>query len=219
MCAIAANSTAQHSTDLVAPPCHDLFLFPLLRKLVPLLRKAGYETSANALAFAIYCLATHPEAEAALLAEIDAFGAGKVCAAADPAPARRLPRGLQELPLLQTHPTPTRLPASLLPITSFCPSAPHRNICTPRPSSLPTQQEPGLDDLPRFPYVEATINEALRMYPPAHTSNRDSTSSTGCTIAGADGRRWHIPPGTWVHFNIWGLHHSEEHWQQPYAFR
>ena len=76
-----------------------------------------------------------------------------------------------------------------------------------------------MDDLPRFPYVEAAINEALRMYPPAHTTNRDSTSPTGCTIAGADGRRWHIPPGTWVHFNIWGLHHSEEHWPQPYTFR
>jgi cytochrome P450 len=92
------------------------------------------------------------------------------------------------------------------------------------PSLLPsflchTQQEPGLDDLPHFPYVEAVINEALRTYPPAHTTNRDSTSPTGCTITGADGRRWHIPPGSWVHFNIWGLHHNEEHWPQPYTFR
>lgn len=35
---------------------------------------AGYETTANALAFAIYCLSTHPEAQARLLAEVDAFG-------------------------------------------------------------------------------------------------------------------------------------------------
>jgi cytochrome P450 len=39
---------------------------------------AGYETTANAIAFAIFCLATHPEAEARLLAEVDAFGTDKV---------------------------------------------------------------------------------------------------------------------------------------------
>lgn len=38
---------------------------------------AGYETTANALAFAIYCLSTHPEAQARLLAEVDAFGSDK----------------------------------------------------------------------------------------------------------------------------------------------
>jgi hypothetical protein len=30
---------------------------------------AGYETTANALAFALWCISTHPEAEAALLQE------------------------------------------------------------------------------------------------------------------------------------------------------
>lgn len=41
------------------------------------LAAAGYETTANALAFAIYCLSTHPEAQARLLAEVDAFGSDK----------------------------------------------------------------------------------------------------------------------------------------------
>lgn len=117
---------------------------------------AGYETSANALAFTIFCLATHPEAEAQLLAEIDAFGADK---------------------------------------------------------------EPGLDDLPRFPYVAAVINEALRMYPPAHTTNRECTAVDGCTLEGPDGQQIYVPHGVWVHFNFWGLHHSEQHWTQPYVFR
>lgn len=35
---------------------------------------AGYETTSNSLAFACYCLAGHPEAEAKLLQEIDSFG-------------------------------------------------------------------------------------------------------------------------------------------------
>jgi thromboxane-A synthase/cytochrome P450 family 3 subfamily A len=38
---------------------------------------AGYETTANALAFAVYCLARHPEAEARLLQEVDALAAAK----------------------------------------------------------------------------------------------------------------------------------------------
>lgn len=39
---------------------------------------AGYETSSTALAFTIHLLASHPEAEAKLLAEVDAFGRDKV---------------------------------------------------------------------------------------------------------------------------------------------
>ncbi|KAI7837525.1 hypothetical protein COHA_008661 [Chlorella ohadii] len=117
---------------------------------------AGYETTANALSFAIYCLATHPEAEARLLAEVDAFGADK---------------------------------------------------------------EPTLDDAPRFPYVEAVMHEALRLYPPAHTTNRECTAPGGATLVGGDGTQYHIPQGVWVHFNIWGLHHSEAHWKEPHAFR
>lgn len=55
-------------TVTALPACTSLALSP---------PAAGYETSANALAFAIYCLATHPATEKALLAEVDALG-GKV---------------------------------------------------------------------------------------------------------------------------------------------
>lgn len=109
---------------------------------------AGYETSANALAFTLYCLATHPEAEARLLAEVDAFG-GK---------------------------------------------------------------EPTAEDLAGFPYLEAVLNESMRLYPPAHASNRECTAPGGCTLAGADGRQYHIPYGTWVHFGIWGMHRDPQYW-------
>ncbi|KAL4438672.1 hypothetical protein ABPG77_006276 [Micractinium sp. CCAP 211/92] len=44
---------------------------------------AGYETTANNLAFTIYCLATNPDKEAKLLAEIDAFGRGRTPTAED----------------------------------------------------------------------------------------------------------------------------------------
>lgn len=44
---------------------------------------AGYETTANNLAFTIYCLATNPDKEAKLLAEIDAFGRDRTPTAED----------------------------------------------------------------------------------------------------------------------------------------
>ena len=128
------------------------------------------------------------------------------------------------------------------------------------------RQEPTLDDAPAFPYTEAVFNESLRLYPPAHTSNRECTQD-GAVLTGRDGTRYPIPKvqaarrewlhrghaapcplrlpsmlpaphplptlpfpwplpapawplqGVWVHFNIWGMHHSEEHWRAPLAFR
>lgn len=59
-------------------------------------------------------------------------------------------------------------------------------------------QEPGLDDLPHFPFVEAVINESLRLYPPAHTTNRECTAPGGCTLLGAGGQQYHLPQHTWV---------------------
>ncbi|MEW5298014.1 MAG: hypothetical protein WDW36_001178 [Sanguina aurantia] len=44
---------------------------------------AGYETTANTLAFAVYLLAVNPEAEARLIAEVDAFGRSNHIAASD----------------------------------------------------------------------------------------------------------------------------------------
>lgn len=38
---------------------------------------AGYETTANALAYTVYCLSLNPEKEAKVLAEIDAWGADR----------------------------------------------------------------------------------------------------------------------------------------------
>lgn len=38
---------------------------------------AGYETTANAITFAIYCLATNPDKQTKMLEDIDAFGKRK----------------------------------------------------------------------------------------------------------------------------------------------
>ncbi len=44
---------------------------------------AGYETTANALAFAIYLLSTNPAKRERLLAEVDAFGRDRAPTLAD----------------------------------------------------------------------------------------------------------------------------------------
>ena len=72
---------------------------------------AGNETTSTALTFAVYCLACHPAAEAALLAEVDAFG---------------------------------------------------------------RERAPGFPDLGSFPYVDAVLKEALRLYPPVHITTRQA---------------------------------------------
>jgi len=44
---------------------------------------AGYETTANTLAFSIYNIATHPEVQQRLLEEVDAFGRDRKVTYAD----------------------------------------------------------------------------------------------------------------------------------------
>jgi cytochrome P450 len=63
------------------------------------------------------------------------------------------------------------------------------------------------------------VNESLRLFPPAHVTNREVTAAQGCMLEGRDGQQYFLPCGTWVHFNIYGLHRSQEHWEEPDAFR
>ena len=91
---------------------------------------AGYETTASALAYTVYCLALNPRAEAALLAEVDAWGRDKA---------------------------------------------------------------PAMDDLAAsFPYVDACIKEALRLYPPATLAIREAKEDLW--LGGH-----HVPAGTSLH--------------------
>ncbi|KAG2429765.1 hypothetical protein HXX76_010549 [Chlamydomonas incerta] len=113
---------------------------------------AGYETTANALAFAVYCIATHPEVESALLREVDeVLGAGRLL--------------------------------------------------------------PGEADLPRLAYTEAVVNEALRLFPPAHLTSRVVPPGEVLTVGG-----FSIPAGTAIYLPMYLAHRDPAVWPRVEEF-
>ncbi|GLC67191.1 hypothetical protein PLESTF_000527500 [Pleodorina starrii] len=111
---------------------------------------AGYETTANALTFAVYSVAKNPEVERRLLAEIDEVLG---------------------------------------------------------PDRLPTEA-----DLPRLPYTEAVFNEALRLYPPAHSTIREVASSP------IDVGGYKMPPGTSLILAVYASHRDPRVWPRVEEF-
>ncbi|HWI62884.1 MAG TPA: cytochrome P450 [Symbiobacteriaceae bacterium] len=67
-------------------------------------------------------------------------------------------------------------------------------------------------DLPRLPYTEAVINEAMRLYPPAWIMGRKATAPF--ELAG-----YSFPAGTEVLFSQWVMHRHARWFDDPLAFR
>uniref|UniRef100_A0A7N0T6Q6 Cytochrome P450 n=1 Tax=Kalanchoe fedtschenkoi TaxID=63787 RepID=A0A7N0T6Q6_KALFE len=68
-------------------------------------------------------------------------------------------------------------------------------------------------DLHKLTYLQAIINETLRMYPAAPLLV-PHYSSGECTIQG-----FHVPSGTMVLANAWALHRDPEVWDDPLSFK
>ncbi|GLC53338.1 hypothetical protein PLESTB_000733600 [Pleodorina starrii] len=111
---------------------------------------AGYETTANALTFAVYFVARYPEVERRLLAEIDEVLG---------------------------------------------------------PDRAPTEA-----DLPRLPYTEAVVYEALRLLPPAYATTRELATSA-IEVGGHQ-----VPRGTPLILGIYGSHHDPGVWPRAEEF-
>lgn len=71
---------------------------------------------------------------------------------------------------------------------------------------------PELADLNRLPYLQAVVNEILRLYPPAYISAR--TSIELCQIGGYD-----FPAGTTFLMSQWVTHRDPRYFDEPEAFR
>lgn len=62
-----------------------------------------------------------------------------------------------------------------------------------------------------FPYLEAVLDETLRLYPPIHASMRRVAQDL-------DFRGHRIPAGSRLLFSIYLTHRHPEHWESPSAF-
>src|SRR4029077_18623169 len=71
---------------------------------------------------------------------------------------------------------------------------------------------PTVDDLPRLPYAEAVILEAMRLYPPGYVIGREAVDD--CEIGG-----YHAPAGVTVLMSPWLMHRDARYFDHPDEFR
>ncbi|CAL5219444.1 g1276 [Coccomyxa viridis] len=109
---------------------------------------AGYETTASALAFTVYCLAKSPQKMDKLVKELDAYG-----------------------------------------LDTFTPG-----------------------DLPKLPYLEACLKEAMRLYPPGVFLIREPLTED-FHLQG-----YTIPKGTWIHLPVFTLQRDSKYFERPMEF-
>jgi cytochrome P450 len=71
---------------------------------------------------------------------------------------------------------------------------------------------PMVADLPRLPYTEAVVLEALRLYPPAYALSREAIKPT--TVAGRA-----LPKGGIAFISVWATHRRPDLFEAPTIFR
>lgn len=72
------------------------------------------------------------------------------------------------------------------------------------------------EDLPKFAYLSAVVNETLRLYAPATATERQASEDV--TLQSGS-HTIHIKKGDVVHIPIYSMHRSEEQFPEPEEFR
>eukprot|EP00253_Pinus_taeda_P008059 PITA_08059 len=70
-------------------------------------------------------------------------------------------------------------------------------------------------DIPKLPYLQAVVKEALRMHPPGPLLSWARLSTEDVNLA--DGMC--VPAGTTAMVNMWSITHDPNIWESPYEFR
>lgn len=88
----------------------------------------------------------------------------------------------------------------------------------PPGSSLDPIDLISIDSLSRFPYLNAVLNESMRIYPPATFTERQA--SRDMLLQTADGRvSFEVKEGDVIQFPIFAMHHDANQFPEPDAFK
>jgi len=86
---------------------------------------------------------------------------------------------------------------------------------------LPDGRLPTCDDIPRLDRDTATLNETLRMFPPAPEVPKYSAEDASLVVGNRAGETTAIPvpAGTRITIDVAGLHYNPRYWDDPYTFK
>ena len=73
-----------------------------------------------------------------------------------------------------------------------------------------TDSAPTLDTMRQMPYLRATINETLRLFPSVPMNVRDSVAER--VLTASDGTRYYLPAGTGITYSLLHIHRSPRYW-------
>lgn len=81
-------------------------------------------------------------------------------------------------------------------------------------STFRSDEEITMASVSRLPYLQACLNESLRMFPPATHGMVREASEGGTVVAGS-----FVPAGTLIECQIWSMNFSPLNWTDPSSFQ
>jgi cytochrome P450 len=163
---------------------------------------AGYETTANALAWTWYLLSQNPEAEAKLRAELDTvLGVSASQAELDVSSRPKSPQSGDAV----------EGPAANAAVERSAPRL-ASETWDPQPQNSPQRHRiPTLADYPNLRYTEQVFAESMRLYPPAWAMGRMSTQPVALGP-------YRIPPGAHFFMSQYMISRTPEFYPDPLRF-
>ncbi|KAH8101152.1 cytochrome P450 [Cristinia sonorae] len=88
-------------------------------------------------------------------------------------------------------------------------------------NAIPDDRNPSYQDIASLKYIEAILNETLRLYPAAPIIPKLSAEDTTLTTTNNAGEKVTvpIPAGSIINLHLYGLHYNPNHWEDPEVFR